>query len=337
MLKGIQHCWQTRNALALMLLPLSLVFGLLTRLWRSLFRNRLLRSTRLPLPVVVVGNISVGGTGKSPMVVWMAQHLRARGLRPGIVSRGYGGRSRHWPRSVTADDDPQQLGDEPVMIAAQSGCPVSVGPDRVAAAQALLQAHDCDLLIADDGLQHYQLHRDLEIALVDGQRRYGNGLLLPAGPLREPLARLDSVDWRIAKGRAAIGEVAMACHLGDAVSLLDADCHRPLADFRGQTLHAVAAIGNPASFFEMLRQAGLTIIEHPFADHHRFDGKDLRFGDDNPLLMTHKDAVKCRALAQPGHWYVPLLAELPDSFIREFDQAVDRLLPSDRPTGKSYG
>ncbi|QFY90474.1 tetraacyldisaccharide 4'-kinase [Magnetovirga frankeli] len=330
-MRQLDTYWQDLNPVALSLLPLAGLFFLLLKLRRGLYRRGWLNSVRLPVPVLVVGNIRVGGSGKSPLVAALALALKARGWRPGIIARGYGGRARQWPQAVHAGSDPGLLGDEPVMLAQLTGCPLWVGPDRVAAAQALLAENDCDLILSDDGLQHYRLRRDLEIALIDGQRRHGNGLLLPAGPLREPLSRLDQVDWRLTKGRAGPGEMALELGLGDAVGLSDPQRRRPLGQWVGQSVHALAGIAHPESFFGLLRRQGLRPITHPFADHHAFKAADIRFDDDKPVLMTHKDAVKCQGLADQRHWYVPLQARLPAAFIHQVDLALQTI------TGKING
>lgn len=277
------------------------------------------------MPVVVVGNITAGGTGKTPLTLALVAALTARGWRPGVVSRGYGGTQRE-PALLDDHPDPARYGDEPCLIRA-SGVPVAVGRDRPAAAALLLQA-GCNVVIADDGLQHYALARDVEICVVDGARRFGNGRLLPAGPLREPLSRLRRVDFRVCNGEAGEGEYAMRLAGGTAVSLTDG-ATRPLADFGGQTVHAVAAIGHPERFFQSLRAQGLTVIGHAFADHHAFVSQDLAVAGDAPLLMTDKDAIKCQSFARPGWWRVPIRAVLDDDFIialcRRLDEAAGRL------------
>ncbi|MBF0255658.1 MAG: tetraacyldisaccharide 4'-kinase [Gammaproteobacteria bacterium] len=342
---ALDHYWYSLNPVSLALLPLAGLFWLLAGLRRQLYRLGLLRSVRLPRPVIVVGNISVGGSGKSPLVIALARHLQALGYRPGIISRGHGGRASHWPQPVHADSDPLLLGDEPVMIAEQTGCPVWVGPDRVAAAQALLAQQPCDLLISDDGLQHYRLQRDLEIALIDGTRRFGNGLPLPAGPLREPPSRLTRVDWCLVKGRAGVGEagldlaldLALDLHLGEAINLQDPSRRLPLSQFIGSPVHAIAGIGHPESFFALLRQQGLELIEHAFDDHHPFQAADLAFGGEIPLLMTAKDGVKCRPLAQPWHWVVPLQASLPPAFTQALEARLAELCAAYPSPGVSPG
>ena len=299
--------------------PVALLYGAVTGFRRWMFRHGWLRSQRLPVPVLVVGNLSVGGTGKTPLTIALAAELRRRGYTPGVVSRGYGGTQRE-PLLLGEQPDPARVGDEPCLIQA-SGAMVAIGRDRPAAARLLLAA-GCDVLVADDGLQHYQLARDVEICVVDGQRRFGNGRLLPAGPLREPLRRLQQVDFRVSNGGApASGEIPMTLRSGLAVNLRDAR-ERSLADFAGQRVHAVAGIGNPQRFFDSLRAAGLEPIEHRFDDHHRFVADELAFVPALPLLMTDKDAIKCRDFAQPDWWRVPASAQLPPDF---FAQVLQRM------------
>lgn len=269
------------------------------------------------MPVILVGNITIGGAGKTPLVIALAQQLRAAGFRPGVVSRGYGGRVSQSPRRVGGDDDPRELGDEPVLIARRTGVPVVVCPDRVAAARRLLAESDCDLILSDDGMQHYRLGRDLELAVVDGLRCLGNGRLLPQGPLRESARRLREVDAVLFNGE---GDCArqLADHLPDRVWTLglrqrDAErlidgARRPLTDFT--RVRAVAGIGHPRRFFDQLRAGGLELIEHPLADHQPLEAGALDFDDDLPVLMTEKDGVKYRRWADARHWQVPVEAQL---------------------------
>jgi tetraacyldisaccharide 4'-kinase len=307
---------------------------------RCLASRRRQRQVRLPVPVIVVGNIGVGGTGKTPFVIWLVERLRQQGLRPGIVSRGYGGRPPRQPLRVTAETDPAHCGDEPALMARRLGVPVAVAADRVAAARMLIDSGEVDLLVADDGLQHYRLARDLEICIVDGVRGLGNGALLPAGPLREPPSRLADVGlvvvnggrWRPDAG-IATPVVDMQLEAQDAVAL-DGGASRPLASFRGQRVHAVAGIGHPARFFATLCRYGMEVSMHPFPDHHRYRRGDLEFGAGAVVLMTEKDAVKCRAIAHPDGWYVPVQARLADEAAAGVQQLlapiIDRLnTPSD--------
>ncbi|HNR60114.1 MAG TPA: tetraacyldisaccharide 4'-kinase [Thauera sp.] len=305
--------WRGRGPVACALRPLSALFGALARR-----RRARVRAQRLPVPVVIVGNIAVGGSGKTPVVAWLVEVLRAAGWQPGIVSRGHGG-SVQGVAAVPADGDPATFGDEPVLLARITGCPLVVGRDRVAAAAELLRnTPACDVIVADDGLQHYRLGRDIEIAVVD-EATLGNRWLLPAGPLREPLARLAEVDLVIAHGElsastraAAHGVPVHAMRLEGTVlqAVNEPRRTRTLAELSGQRVHAVAGIGRPQRFFDQLAEAGLEVIEHPFADHHAFVAEDLAFGDARPILMTAKDAVKCRAFAPADSWELPVKAQI---------------------------
>ena len=280
--------WSRRShPAALALLPLSLLFRVLAGLRRRLYRAGVLSSVRLPVPVIVVGNIAVGGSGKTPVVEWLVRQLLAAGKRPGIVSRGYGSRQGDEVALVPADGDPARFGDEPVLLARLCGCPVAIGRDRPAAAQALLQGHpECDVLISDDGMQHYRLARDLELAVVD-ERVLGNRWPLPAGPLREPLSRLAAVDLVIAHDglspllRAALHLTPVfPMHLegADFRSLADPARLLPAVAFAGRRVHAVAGIGRPQRFFDQLASMGLDVVPHPFPDHHRFVAADIHVG-----------------------------------------------------------
>ena len=328
----LERFWYWSHPLTLLIRPLAWGFCAIALLRRWLYRAGILPRQQLGVPVIVVGNITVGGTGKTPLVIWLTRKLREAGYRPGIVSRGYGGRSRLWPQRVSADSDPDQVGDEPVLLARQTRCPIMVAPDRVAAARALLKSHYCDVIVTDDGLQHYRLARFIEIAVVDGKRRFGNGACLPVGPLREPRSRLATVDYVVSNGPARSNEYAMTLKPGRAINLSDPDVTCALTSFRGSTLHAVAGIGYPERFFALLRSAGIAVIEHPFADHHRFSAAELDFGDELPILMTEKDAVKCQALSGFRCWYLPVQAVIDDAFwqalesrLQTFDRGVTAL------------
>ena len=300
--RRLQRLWYGNARLASLLLPLSGVFCALVQLRRAAYRAGLLASRRLDARVIVVGNITVGGTGKTPLVLALARRLREAGFRVGILSRGYRGRGRVWPVEVSAASDPDQVGDEPVLLARNSGAAVYAGADRVAAGRALLASSPCDVLICDDGLQHYALRRDLEIAVVDAGRGHGNGHCLPAGPLREPVSRLKAVDALVYLGPPAPGAFGMQMEVHTATRLCDPADTRPLTSFLGERVHAVAGIGNPQRFFAALRGGGLDVEERSFPDHHRFRAADLRFADRRPVLMTEKDAVKCAGFA-PAHWW----------------------------------
>jgi len=291
--RWLQALWYGRSPLAWLLLPFAAVFGLVTGLRRLAYRAGWFSVHRLTVPVVIVGNITVGGTGKTPVTAWLVHLFVAAGLRPGIVSRGYGGRPAPEPRLVSADDDAADVGDEPLLLRRQTGVPVCVHPDRVAAGRRLV-AEGVNVVIADDGLQHYRLHRDLEIVVLDGERRLGNGLLLPAGPLRESAARLRTVDLVLVNGgRAGEGEYGMQSRISQ-LRALDGSVHCALDVLRGQAVRAVAGIGNPARFHAQLAAAGLQVEAVLVPDHGRIDLEALARSSAVPIVMTEKDAVKYR-------------------------------------------
>lgn len=332
-MQGMEQYWYAPapHPLTLALKPLSWLFCGAVTLRRRCYRWGLLRARRIAAPVVVVGNLSVGGTGKTPLVIHLVEVLRKAGWRPGVISRGFGGTARQWPRCVTADSDPREVGDEPVLLASRCRCPVIVDPDRVAAAQALLNNHACDVILADDGLQHYRLARDVEILVIDGQRRFGNGQCLPAGPLREPLSRLREVTFVVGNGQAQADEYLMTLSGERAVNLLDPaiTCH--LSAFRNELVRAVAGIGNPRRFFDELRARRMRVVEHPFPDHHPFTAADLDFKDELPVLMTEKDAVKYRPWAKEGHWYVPVTAQVDSRLEQQLLSRLARLTSKSPP------
>jgi len=288
--------WYRLSPVSILLYPVSLAFRFLVFLRRLLYRVGVLPQHRLRVPVIVVGNLTVGGTGKTPLILSLAEFLRQRGLRPGIVSRGYGS-ARSEPRPVRAEDDAGDAGDEPLLLATRSGCPVWVGASRVAAARALLTAHgDCNVILCDDGLQHYGLRRDFEIAVED-ERGHGNELLLPAGPLREPAGR--RVDATVVNGpEARPGSYRMRLRPSGFFRVGGDAAPVSRSELSGKRLHAVAGIGNPDRFFAQLSGMGLAFVVHPFPDHHRFEPADLDFPDCDLVLMTEKDAVKCRHLGR---------------------------------------
>ncbi|MHB8533982.1 MAG: tetraacyldisaccharide 4'-kinase [Sulfuricaulis sp.] len=305
----LERHWYRKTPLSLLLLPVSWLYCALMMLRRGMYRVRIFSSVRLPVPVVVVGNITVGGTGKTPFVIWLAGFLRRRGLRPGIVLRGYRGRAADGPRDITPTSDPDAVGDEAVMLARRCECPVAADPDRVRGARFLIDKHRCDVILSDDGLQHLRLERDIEIVMIDGLRRFGNGACLPAGPLREPVCRLQNVALRIVNGEPQAGELGMTLTETGLYRVNAPDTRAALDAFRGEAVHAVAGIGHPARFFAYLRQLGFEVIEHPFPDHHRFQPEDIRFGDRLPVIMTEKDAVKCEAFAGDHVWCLTVDAQ----------------------------
>ena len=313
-MKNLEYYWYNKGFITLVLLPVSWLFCFIAVARRACYRWGLLKVHHLSVPVIIVGNISVGGTGKTPLVTWLVELLRSKGYTPGIVSRGYGGQASHWPQQVRADSDPRMVGDEAVLLSRRCACPMAVGPDRVEAAEALLAHTDCDVIIADDGLQHYALGRDVEIAVVDGVRRFGNRHCLPAGPLREPLGRMASVDIVVTNGVPGTREYHMEL-IPTSLRNLKEGKRATLDHFAGQTVHAIAGIGNPTRFFKQLEVQGITVIEHPFPDHFPFAREDIVFDDELPVLMTEKDAVKCQSFAGKQHWCVPVDAKLDERMV----------------------
>jgi tetraacyldisaccharide 4'-kinase len=312
----IERIWYSGRA-PWPLRPLSWIFQLVVTVRRKLYAVGLLPSGHPGVPVIVIGNISVGGTGKTPLTLWLAGQLAGRGLKVGIATRGLGGATRN-ARLVPPDADPLEFGDEPVLLARRAGCPVCVAASRFDAARELV-AKGCQAILCDDGLQHLALRRDLEVAVVDAARGLGNGWMLPAGPLRESVRRLDKVDMVVLNGTqspvlavSADRVVRMALEPGAVHSLAGHRLAR-LHDFRAGPVHAFAGIGNPERFFSMLRANGIELRAHPFADHHPYDASDFATGDAYPILMTEKDAVKCVRIADERMWYVPVTARLPEA------------------------
>lgn len=297
------------------LMPISMLYDDIMRFRAFLYRIGIKKKTRLAVPVVVVGNITVGGTGKTPLILWMAQFLKEQGYKPGIISRGYGGNAEHWPQWVDAQSNPEQVGDEAVLMAKRASCPIAVGPERVKAGQMILDKSSCDIILSDDGLQHYALERDIEIVVIDGQRRFGNGYALPCGPLRESIDRLQSVDLVIVNGvPEEENEFSMAMEADLAVNLVTKE-EKLLTDFNWIPSHALAGIGNPKRFFDLLEKKNIAVETHAFLDHYKFTAADISFNDDKPVLMTEKDAVKCFAFATEKHWFIPIKAKPQQQFI----------------------
>lgn len=342
----LERHWYRITPLHILLLPVSIIFRLLSALRRTLYRSGILSSEKLPVPVIVVGNITVGGSGKTPLTLWLAQQLIDEGWHPGIISRGFtkgtqstakqasrridsGGGKTNAPQAVHPASNPDAVGDEAVLMAQRGLCPVWVGRDRPAAGRALLQAHpECDVLLSDDGLQHYRLRRDAEIAVVDGVRRFGNGCLLPAGPLREAPSRLNEVDAVVINGGTATGgEYRMQLEGTVFHNLLNPDTLMRASDFHGLRLHAIAGIGHPQRFFAHLHNLGLEVQTHPFPDHHRYTSADLAYGNADAILMTEKDAVKCAAFASEKCWVLRVEAQLDPALTHHI---LERIAPNGR-------
>lgn len=312
-MRRLDHYWYSINFISLILLPVSGFFCLLSSARRFLYKTGVIASYKAPLPVIVVGNITVGGTGKTPLIIELVKLLESMGKRPGIISRGYAGKAKTWPQIVNDLSNADLVGDEPQLIFQSTKCPVVVGPDRQQDIELLNKQFACDVILSDDGLQHYKMQRDIEIAVVDAKRAFGNGLCIPSGPLRERISRLKQVDMVLYNGGKENEH---------AFSLQPADCRAisrdnitpvGLAFFSGKTVHAIAGIGNPDRFFTMLEKNDITVNKHAFADHHYFKQAELIFDDEYPVLMTEKDAIKCNQFDLSNHWSVPVAVKLTSS------------------------
>lgn len=325
--------WYKKGILSYLLLPFALLFSGLVALRRWLYRIGIFTQFRPPVPVIVVGNICIGGTGKTPLVMAIVNFLKAKGYHVGVVSRGYKSHADSYPYHVTLQSSAHQAGDEPLLICQKTGAPVIIDADRVRAVQKLLANYPCDVIVTDDGLQHYALSRDVEILVVDGSLRFGNGFLLPAGPLRESVHRLQQVDFVVANGNAQANELFMELVPGEVYRQNMPEERHALITFRGQKVHAVAGIGNPQRFFQLLRAHGIDIIEHAFADHHSYTHEDLNFAEAYPILMTEKDAVKCSDLQHDTIWVVPVTVSLPKSFFDKLLTKLSALLAKDSQNG----
>ncbi len=339
-MKKIVDTWYTDQAL-FWLKPASAIFSLLSSIRRRLYISGRKKTYRASVPLIVVGNITVGGTGKTPLIVYLARQLMLAGYRPGIISRGYGSKAPQYPFHVKKDSPVLHSGDEALLIARNTECPVVIDADRVEATKSLEQHYDCNVILSDDGMQHYAIARDIEIAVIDGRRGFGNGELLPAGPLREKPERLDDVDFIVSKGASnlqlsqTVYEMSLKprhlCHLltGKLLSIDDvmAETEKSRAtenDVNSETdtnrkyrhkVHAIAGIGNPERFFSSLCDCGFDIISHVFDDHHSFNLQDIEFDDDLEVIMTEKDAVKCLDFARKTDWYLSVDANIDDRFM----------------------
>ncbi|MCL5260283.1 MAG: tetraacyldisaccharide 4'-kinase [Gammaproteobacteria bacterium] len=290
---------------------------------RRFFYLKIAKPKKFSLPIIVVGNISVGGTGKTPFVIWLANFLLKHGYRPGIISRGFGGKSKNYPLVVSAQSDAMEVGDEALVIVNNTNCPMVVSPNRTAALQKLLAVSNCDVIISDDGLQHYKLARDIEIAIVDAKQKFGNGFCLPAGPLREPLQRLKNVDFVIMHQQTPLTNTCNEMRLvaDKLVNVQNPLLTKKLEDFSGKIVDAVAGIGNPARFYALLSDYGLKANRHTYPDHYQFKQKDLA-GFAAPVIMTEKDAVKCAKIVNTDVWYLKVTTEVNMDFAK---QLLDKL------------
>ncbi len=323
--RWIHRVWYEGAITGLVLLPLSGLYWVAFKLRAIFFRLGLFRTYKAHAPVIVVGNITAGGTGKTPTVIWLVNELRGRGFTPGIVSRGYGGTKSGTSMRVDVDSDAAVVGDEPVLLARRGQCPVAVDTDRVRAA-AMLVDDGVNVIVADDGLQHLRLQRDYEICVVDGERGLGNRRLLPAGPLREPPQRLDSVDQVLVNGATEMPNAIAFELLAHDASRLNASLARPLQGFRDSTVHAVAGIGNPLRFFDLLRAQGIQVIEHSFPDHASITKAQIEFGDDFNVFMTEKDAVKLGRNLPDKYWFVPVDLSMDPVKATEFIDQIEACL-----------
>lgn len=312
--------WYKDHFIGAALLPFGFLYADFVKFHKWLYKIKYYKSEALPVPVVIIGNITVGGTGKTPLCISLANLLQSKGYRVGIISRGYGG-EKTAVKMVLPSSKPAEVGDEALLIAAQTNCPMAVGVNRVEAGKFLLKHAPCDVILSDDGLQHYALKRDIEIAVIDGERRFGNGICLPAGPLREPIERLNSVDFVITNGKTAEGNAWHEWEMqlnGDVAINLATGETKALREFQNLPCHAIAGIGNPERFFNQLENAGiLQRVDHSFPDHHVFSEKEITFKNEM-VLMTEKDAVKCKPFATQNHWAVPVLAKLSVEFEEKF-------------------
>lgn len=313
--KTLQAGWLEPNWLTYFLLPFTLLYRLLMAIRYKLYTSGVFGVYKSPVPVLVVGNISVGGTGKTPLTMKIVNLAKEMGFKPGVISRGYGGQNMEWPQLVSSNSSPYYLGDEPVLISKSTACPVAVGPKRGDVIDLLLNKHNCDLIISDDGLQHYALDRDIELAVYDSQRRHLNRFCLPSGPLREPESRLKTVDLVMKHVSPESNEFesensAQFKLMPEGISPLNESSQLQLVSHSGQKVHAVAGIGHPSRFFKQLAQLGFDVIEHPFSDHHHYESSDFEFGDNYPVIMTEKDSIKCYSFSKDNWFSFAVSAEL---------------------------
>jgi len=312
----VHRIWYGESSLYWLLLPLTWLYTAVITARKYLYSTGVMRSETMPVPVIIVGNITVGGTGKTPLAIWLVEQLKQKGFQPGIISRGYRGKVGSIPVKATPESNPDIVGDEAVLMAKRGKCPVVVHPDRVAAARTIIEL-GVDLIVADDGLQHFRLARDFELVVIDGTRGFGNGKLLPAGPLREPASRLKTVDDVLVQQysdgndkflrRASDWHPAKFDLQATSVSTLDDTKVMQIEMLSGKTVHAIAGIGNPERFFRLLESHNIKVIRHPLQDHADIVQSDLTFDDDLDVVMTEKDAVKCLSWLDTSHcWYVPV-------------------------------
>ena len=320
----LENIWYKKGSGKYLLLPLSALYCSINRLQRWLQTPK---RNNLPCPVIVVGNITVGGTGKTPLTIYLVKLLQQQGYKPAIITRGYGGKAKKWPLQVTADSNIKMVGDEALLMAIRTGVPVYAGPKRLETIDKCLRSHYCDVVISDDGMQHYKLPRDIQIAVIDGERKLGNELCLPAGPLREKKERLKKCDLIVVNGEKHEQtnwiEMKMS---GLKLINIKTGKTKQLKNFAKQNINAVTGIGNPQRFYHTLEQAGIKLQQYSFPDHYSFKPNDLKFDNDFPILMTEKDAVKCKLFADDNCWYLPVDAQLEKSFDTIFIKLFEKTL-----------
>ena len=311
----LERLWYKQSWCCWLLWPLSLLYRGVVAIKAFGYRHAFFKTVNFPVPIIVVGNITVGGTGKTPFCIALCEYLKSQGYKPGLVSRGYGGQANTWPQSVTATSDPRWVGDEPLLLVRRTGCPMVVAPDRVAAVTMLLQQHECDVVISDDGLQHYRMGRNLEIIILDKVRGLGNGLCLPAGPLREARSRLKRVDMVIENGSTDMQIIA-----GHVYALVDPQRQLLVNETQGKRIIAMAGIGHPQRFFSTLYELGFEFTPRSFPDHYRYTAIDLQALDADIILMTEKDAVKCQQFNDPRCYVLAISAKLDPALLLTLQQ-----------------
>ena len=322
-----QSVWKNRNPIALLLWPISLVYCAIASLRRLVYARGLVPVAQFSQPIIAVGNLTVGGTGKTPFTIWLANYLSEHGFNPGVVSRGYGRQDMSKSLMVNANSDPMEVGDEPLVIAKRTRVPVAVARNRSDAVRLLLEKTDCDIFVCDDALQHYSLAADLSIALIDAKSRFGNGYCLPAGPLREPRSRLNSVALKLVKGEGRGTEHSMRYQIAQVINVKDNKKKQTAEFLHGRKITAVAGVANPDNFFDMLQDLDIEFTGISFPDHHKFTDKDFISIDksDVTLVMTEKDAVKCQKFARDNWWYVAIDTTVSEQFVAILSDKISEL------------
>lgn len=326
MISRLQKRWENKPSCFSPLTGCSFIYEKFVLLRRSLYQKNFFKIKNFPVPIIIIGNLTTGGTGKTPMTAWLVNWLKSLGYNPGLVSRGYGGKSKKWPQPVFADSDPNLVGDEPVMLVKQTGSPMWVGPNRVKAVKSLLVNHACDIIVSDDGLQHYALGRQLEIVMVDGELGFGNEYCLPAGPLREPLSKLKEVDFLISTNRLLEEAWEISYKTGNIYNLNNPNLILLPSALQNKKVHAVAGIGNPKRFFNQLAELNIIFEPHIFPDHHRYCLQDLSFAKEAVVIMTEKDAVKCCQFNQPNYWCLQLIPKLDATLVEELENRITEIM-----------